>query len=212
MIERYLSITKVNLKYHLFPHITVAAILCMISPFIMGVRNLDILNTAKVLEIYISLLGIVLLVPVFLPDQDKDIRELIKSKRESVEVLHVLRIGLALLVLSIFIICFLIFLRKGNCVFPFGRYLYGTMASCIFLGGLGVFIYSFVDKLPVAYMIPILYYIMCYGGGEKYLGRFYVFSMLDGTVGDKIYLLAAGFIMILAGILIRDCVMSKLAS
>lgn len=203
MVERYVKIVKVNFKHHLFPHILVAAGMCLFAPFIMGVRNLDLFLTAKVLEIYVSLLGIVLLVPLFLPDQDKDIRELVKSKREPIQVLHYIRMGQSFLILCILIACFLIFLKQGNCIFPFGRYFYGTMSSCIFLGGLGVLVYSFIDNLPIAYMVPILYYILCYGGGKKYLGKFYLFSMLNGTVGDKIYLLIAGVLMIIVGIWIR---------
>ena len=203
MIERYLSISRVNLKHHLLPHIIASAGLCLLAPFIMGVRNLDLYYTAKVLDTYVSLLGIVLLVPVFLPDQDKDIRELIRSKRESLEVLHFIRIGQGLLVLSLFVASFLVFLQQGNCIFPFGNYFYGTISSCIFLGGIGVLIYSFIDNIAVAYMVPILYYILCYGGSKKYLGKFYLFSMFNGTVDDKIYLLIAGLAMIVAGILIR---------
>lgn len=207
MTERYLKLVKVNFKHHLFPHIVVAAGMCLLAPFIMGVRNLDLFLTAKVLELYVSLLGIVLLVPIFLPDQDKDIRELVKSKREPLELLHFIRTGQSLLILCIFVVCFLVFLQQGNCVFPFGKYFYGTMASCIFLGGLGVFVYSFVDNLPIAYMVPILYYILCYGGGQKYLGKLYLFSMLRGTVEDKIYLLILGVLMMIAGIWIRKRIM-----
>lgn len=203
MIERYLSISRVNLKHHMLPHIIVAVGLFFLAPFIMGVRNLDLYYTAKVLDTYVSLFGIVLLVPLFLPDQDKDIRELIRSKRESIVVLHFIRMGQALLVLSIFVASFLAFLQKGNCIFPFGRYFYGTMSSCIFLGGLGILIYAFVDNIAAVYMVPLMYYILCYGGGKKYLGKFYLFSMFNGTVEDKIYLLIAGLVMIIAGILIR---------
>jgi len=203
LIERYLRISRVNLKHHLLPHIIAALGLCFLAPFIMGVRNLDKYNTAKLLDVYLSLLGIVMLVPVFLPDQDKDIRELIRSKRESIVVIHFIRIGQALIVLSIIVLSFLMFLQKSNCIFPFGSYLYGTISNCIFLGGLGVFIYSIIDNIAVAYMVPLMYYISCYGGGKKYLGKFYLFSMFKGDIEDKIYLLVVGLAMLIAGILIR---------
>lgn len=169
----------------------------------MGVRNLDLYFTAKILDTYVSLLGIVLLVPLFLPDQDKDIRELIRSKKESMEVLHFIRIGQAILILFIFVASFLLFLQKGNCTFPFGKYFYGTISNCIFLGGIGVLIYSFLDNIAIAYMVPIMYYLLCYGGSRKFLGKFYLFSMINGRLEDKIYLLIVGLAMIIVGILIR---------
>lgn len=204
MVEKYLNILKVNLKFHLAPHMLVALALCIISPLVMGVRNLDLFNTAKILEMYISLLGIILLIPVFLPDQDKDIRQLIQSKPEPMWMIHILRTLEAFLVLMVLIMGFLVFLVKGNCTFPFWDYVYGVMANCIFLGGMGVMVYAVIDNIPVAYMVPILYYILCYGGGKNYLGHFYLFSMLGGSVEDKIYLLVSGIVMIVIGLVLRN--------
>ncbi|MEG1132107.1 MAG: hypothetical protein RSD77_07305, partial [Romboutsia sp.] len=56
----------------------------------------------------------------------------------------------------------------------------------------------------VGYMVPILYYMLCYGGGRKYLGQFYLFSMMQGNYIDKKYLLIAGIAMIIAGIFYRS--------
>lgn len=203
-MERYLKIAKVNLKFNLCPHIISAISLCLISPLIMGLKNLDSINTAKILEIYISLLGIILLVPLFMPEQDKDIRDLIKSKKESIVMNYLIRIAEALLFLVIMVLVFLAYLKIGNCTFDFAQYFYGTISTCIFLGGLGVLVYSIVDNIAVGYMVPILYYILCQGSGEKYLGKFYLFSMMQGNYIDKKYLLIAGIVMIVIGIFYRS--------
>lgn len=203
-MERYLRISKVNFKFNLFPHVIAAIILCLISPFIMGVKNLDSINTAKVLDVYISLLGIILLVPLFFPEQDRDINDLIRSKKESISVIHIIRLIEALLCLFIIVTSFLFYLKIGNCTFPFKEYLYGTIADCIFLGGLGIFIYSIINSLCTSYMVPVLYYIMCFGSGKKYFGKFYLFSMMGGSIGDKKFLLVSGIIMIAAGIILKS--------
>lgn len=202
-MEKYLNITKVYLKYQFLPHIVVAIVMCAVSPFIMGTENLDYISCAKILEIYISLLGIILFVPVFYPDQDQDIKDLILSKKESISTLHAIRIIEAVTILGLFIYLYLTFLKAGNCQFPFAQYYYGTMSSCIFLGGIGILAYSIIDNISVAYAIPILYYLICYGSGYKYLGKFYLFSMMTGTVEDKIYLMIGGIFMIVTGVLIR---------
>lgn len=203
-MERYLKIAKVNLKFNLFPHIIAALSLCLISPIIMGVKNLDSINSAKILEMYISFLGIIVLVPLFMPEQDKDIRDLVKSKKESITINYLIRIVEALGFLIIIVLGFLIFLKRGNCTFDFTQYFYGTISTCIFLGGLGVLVYSIVDNIAVGYMVPILYYILCYGAGKKYLGKFYLFLMMQGNILDKKYLLIAGILMIAIGIFYRS--------
>lgn len=202
-MERYLNIAKVYLRFQFFPHIAVAILLCVVSPFITGTENLDYLSCAKILEMYVSLLGIILFVPVFYPDQDKEIKDLILSKKESISTLHVIRMIQAALILGLLVYLYLAYLRIGNCQFPFAKYYYGTLSTCIFLGGIGVLSYSIIDNISVAYAIPILYYMLCYGSGNKYLGKFYLFSMMTGTVEDKIYLMLGGILMIVIGVVIR---------
>ena len=53
-------------------------------------------------------------------------------------------------------------------------------------------------------MIPVFYYICCYGAGEKYLGKFFLFSLMQGKTENKIWLGAAGILLTAAGIVIRN--------
>ena len=198
-MERNLQIAKVSLKYNLLPHIIICFFFFLIAPAMMGIENLNHFQTAQVLELFVSLFGIILFIPQFLPDQDKNIRDLLESKKESVLKIQCIRFFIALLSVSFFILMFLLRLKYGGCTFEFGKLFYGTMANCIFLGGLGILIYGFVDNVAVAYMVPILYYILNYGSGKK-LGKFYLFTMARGSSDEKLYILIAGIIMIACGI------------
>lgn len=203
-MERYLSIAKVNLKFNLLPHIISVLFLALLAPMIMGISNLEPLQVAKVVDLYLSLFGIVLCVPLFIPDEDHSIRELVQSKKESMFIVHGIRLVEEVLILLISLILFLLLMKQQGSHFPYYKYLYGGISNCLFLGGLGIISYSIVDNLAVAYMIPILYYIMCMGGAKRYLSKFYLFSMMGGSIEDKIYLLIAGILMIIAGIIIRN--------
>ena len=79
-MERYWQIEKTNLKYHVPLHILVCVILLGVSPLLMGVENLSAVDSAKALERYVALIGIIMLTPVFLPEQDIEIRELVYAK------------------------------------------------------------------------------------------------------------------------------------
>lgn len=201
---RYLNIAKMNLKFNLLPHILVTLFLAVLAPVIMGVSNLESLQVAKVVDLYLSLFGIVLCVPLFIPDEDHSIRELLESKKESMYVVHVIRLVEGVCILLISLVLFLLFMKQQGSNFPYYQYLYGAVANGLFLGGLGIMIYSILDNLAVAYMIPILYYVMCMGGAKKYLDKFYLFSMMGGSIEDKIYLLVAGIVMIGVGIIMRN--------
>lgn len=203
-MERYLNIAKVNLKFNLLPHILVVIFLAVLAPVIMGVSNLEALQVAKVVDFYLSLFGIVLCIPLFIPDDDHSIRELLESKKESMYALQGIRLveGVSILVISL--VLFLLFMKQQGSHFPYYQYLYGGIANGLFLGGLGIMIYGILDNLAVAYMIPILYYVMCMGGAKKYLDKFYLFSMMGGSIENKKYLLIAGIVMIVVGILLRN--------
>lgn len=203
-MERYLNIAKVNLKFNLLPHIIVVLFLAVLAPVIMGVSNLEPLQVAKVVDFYLSLFGIVLCIPLFIPDEDRSVRELIQSKKESMYLVQGIRIVEGVILLLISLALFLLFMKQQRSQFQYCQYLYGAIANGLFLGGLGIMMYSILDNLAVAYMIPILYYVMCMGGGKKYVGRFYLFSLMGGDIGDKIYLLVVGIIMIVIGIIIRN--------
>lgn len=209
-MERYFTIARINFRYQLFPHALTAIVLCLIAPLLMGVKNLDAGQTAKIVDMYLSLLGIVLFVPIFLGDEDKNIRDLVSSKKESISVIHGIRLMESLLILTGILLGFLLFLKYENCLFTVGRYLYAAMANCLFLGGMGIFVYAVSDLMPLAYMLPVMYYVMCFGAGKKYLGNFYLFSLMSGNIENKLYLLVLGIVMIAAGIYIRSAKRSTL--
>lgn len=199
-MERYLQIGKVNIRFNLFPHLLIALAFLCLSPFLMGVENLDAGSTAKVLEMYVALLGIILLTPIFLPEQDKDIRDLVGAKYTSAAAVTIIRILEAFVFLVIFIGAYVFMLKQNHCTFPEMKFCFGTLAEAVFLGGMGLCAYRIFDQIAVAYMLPMVYYMINFGGGKKYLGRFYLFTMVYGSYQEKIYLAAAGVLFIIIGI------------
>lgn len=202
-MKRYFEIAKINFHKNLSPHIGIAMAFIILVPFLMGVVNLDSSRTAQVLEVYIALLGIIILVPMFLPEQNKNIKDLVETKQTAMLEVHIIRIIEAALCLSICIAGFLIYLKFGNCIFPFTKFFCGTMAEAIFLGAMGIVIYAIFDNIATAYMFPLVYYIINFGSGRKILGNFYLFSMGQGSFVEKYYLFITGIVLIIIGILIR---------
>lgn len=202
-MERYLNIAHVNLRYNLLPHIMLAILMCVLAPCFMGTTFLTSEQVAKIIEAYLSLIGIVLLLPVFIPDMNRDIRDLLLSKRESMTVLQLLRLLQAILILIVVGVLFLLYLLSGSCVFQFNLMLYSFLANAIFLGGMGTLVFAIFDQIAFAYMIPLVYYILCFGGGKR-LGNFYLFTMQYNSVAEKKYLLIAGLLMIIGALVARN--------
>ena len=191
---KYLEITNVQLKHNVWKHLLISAGLLAASPLILGISNLDAAESAKVLETYVALIGIILFVPVFLPEQNRDLWELVKAKYTNITSVYLIRVGLSLLESVLLVLVYI-----GE--MEIGRYFFGTMAEIMAFGGLGIFAYAVSDNLIVGYMIPLGYYIAATGAGYKYLGKLYPFGMLQDFT-TKYWILATGILLMAGGILL----------
>lgn len=201
-MERYCGIVKEQLKYHTLWQLLISMGLLMFSPLILGIRNLDTMQSAKVLEMYVALIGIVLFVPVFQPEQNREIRDLIASKYTSILSIYSVRVILMALFLGILLFIYMEVMRQGNCEMPMGKYFFGVLAEIFAFGGLGILAYAVSDNLIIGYMAPVIYYVLSYGGGSKYLGKLYPFAMTT-DYETKYVLFAAGIICMIAGVVVR---------
>lgn len=202
-MERYWQIEKTNLKYHVPLHILVCVILLGVSPLLMGVENLSAVDSAKALERYVALIGIIMLTPVFLPEQDIEIRELVYAKYTKSAYVYLARLLGNMVISAVFLGIYIFMLHHNHCEFPVVKYYLGIYAEILFFGGLGLCFYGISDNLVIGYMAPVVYYIAAVGGGEKYLKMLYPFSMSMGSYVEKVYLFASAVILIAVGILFR---------
>jgi hypothetical protein len=205
-VEKYLQIGIVNFKHQLLPHLLLSFVVLLFSPFILGVENLDAVQTAQALEMYVAFLGIILLTPIYYPEQNQDLKDLVNSKYTSLTTVIFIRLLEAFLCLALFVGGFIIFLKNNHCTFPETYFYLGTLAEAVFLGGMGFLAYSIFDQIAIAYMLPMVYYVMAIGGGSKLLKVFYPFSMMYGSYREKVYLCITGGLFLLIGLGIRHMI------
>lgn len=202
-MTRYLEIGKENLKHNVWQHSLVCIVLLLLSPLVLGIENLTAVDTAKVLEMYIALIGIILLTPIFLPEQNKDLRDLVYSKYVKASAVYFVRVVEAALILIVLVGVYMGVLYYNNCDMEAWKYFFGTLAGMMFFGGMGLFFYGLLDNLVVGYMVPIFYYIVAMGSGAKYLKVFYPFAMTAGSYKEKCYMAVAAVVLIIAGLALR---------
>ena len=89
---RYLASGKEYVRHHLPQQALVSIMLFAAAPLLAGVRNLSVGETARLLDFYVVLPGMLLLIPVFLPEQDKAIRDLIRARYTSMGSIYLVRI------------------------------------------------------------------------------------------------------------------------
>ena len=97
-MERYATMAKEQLKHNMVWQTAISLLILVLSPLVLGIQNLDAEQTAKVLEMYVAVIGIVLFIPIFQPEQDRDVRDLIQSKYTDITAIYSIRFLVTLLV------------------------------------------------------------------------------------------------------------------
>ena len=203
-MERYVVVARENQKHNLWIPFLICILLLIVSPLFLGIENLTEPETAKVLEYYAVFISIILLPAVFLPEQDKDIRDLLSSKYTPMAKLYGIRIIQAMLYLMLLLGVYMCILKAGNCEFAFLKLYMGELATMVFLGGMGIFFYALTDQVVVGYMIPLLYYMLNITISPNKIKGLYLFSMSIGKYEWKWTLGMAGVVLLAAGIAIRS--------
>ncbi|MDE7308242.1 MAG: hypothetical protein K2N61_06185 [Lachnospiraceae bacterium] len=194
----YLEIAKNNLRHNSLLSVIAAVILCLLVPLFIGTANLDKLSAAMPLEMFVSLIGVILLTPVFGPEQNEEIRDLTAVKYFGIRKIYCIRTVYSAVIIVLLIGLFFIYMNIQNCeVTP--MLAFGTIADALFLGGMGMFVSAVSDNTVIGYMPPLFYYALNFGMGEK-LGKFYLFSMAAGEYKAKLWMLAAGVLLIFAAL------------
>ena len=203
-MERYVVVARENQKHNLWIPFLICILLLIVSPLFLGIENLTEPETAKVLEYYAVFISIILLPAVFLPEQDKDIRDLLSSKYMPVAKLYGIRMTQAIIYLMLLLGIYMCVLKAGNCEFAFLKLYMGELATMVFLGGMGIFFYALTDQVVVGYMIPLLYYMLNITISPNKIKGLYLFSMSIGNYEWNWTLGMAGGVLLAAGIAIRS--------
>lgn len=202
-IENYLNLIVINLKLNTLAYLLFSIVFLCILPIVQGVSNLNKTATALCLENFVAIIGIILLVPIFSPEESKEIDEVVSSKSISTFKPYAVRTVLASISILVLVSGFCTMLRYNSCIFPFIPYIFGTFISAIFLGSIGMFASSLLGSTIVGYMTSIWYLIINMMTGNKYVGDFYILSMKNNSFNEKYHLLFGCVVFIALSIIIK---------
>lgn len=186
-------ILSVNLKHNFIPHLLIALVIAFMTQVLSGITALNTREAAQPLERMLSLTGIVLLTPIFLPEQNENIRDLIRSKRTDYLAVCVIRLLYSILFLAVIIgfFTYMMLCRESNVTI---EHFVGGFASALFLGALGFFFAGLTQNTITGYMVSAIYYIANYSLKDE-LKNFYLFSMSAGSFTEKYWLLGGSVVI-----------------
>lgn len=184
-----LKIITVNLKHNFLPHFLAAVLIALLTPLVFNIHALSGREAAQPLEMLLPFAGAVLLTPVFLPEQNASVRDVIQSKK--IPWLFVCLIRVLCSIAALVLITAVFIMAMHHCESDVTvRHFVGSLASSLFLGSLGFAFAGLAGSVSAGYMAAVIYYIANIGLKDK-LGVCYLFSMCAGnTFSGKYWLLS----------------------
>lgn len=176
--SRHGKIFSVNLRYNFLPHFAIACIITLAVPMIFGISSLTARGAAQPLEFLLSFAGAFLFTPVFYPEQNKNVRDLIRSKRTGYLSVCLVRVIYSAAALAVIVGAMVLIMKLCESDVTW-RHFVGAYASALLLGSVGLFFAGASGNVTAGYMAAVIYYLACYAMKEK-LGAACVFSMTLG--------------------------------
>lgn len=190
-----------DVKHNFLIHYIVALCILLASPIFFSLSQLDSILAAQPLELYVPLIGVVLMTPVFLPEQNESIYDVVRSKKINHDIVCILRLICSVIVILCMIGAYVLYMKNCNSQVTV-RYFIGSSATALFLGAIGFAFAGIGRNVVVGYMASVIYYILNFSFGTK-LGYFYLFSMMHGSFIEKKWLILIAFCMVAATFLLR---------
>lgn len=195
------QIAKVNLRHNFTPLFLLSFIIMLLTPVLFGTTNLDYKAAAVPLEMFVSIIGIILLVPIFQPEQDDEIKEVVSSKYIDCIYVYLIRVVYSVIGIIVLVVAFALFMLLCGCEISIPL-IFGTIADAMFLGAIGFLTSAITNNLPVSFMVSLLYYVINITMKSK-LGILNIFAMMSGDYKPNLWLFLSGIFLICVAVCIK---------
>lgn len=200
--QRFQVLLKVNFKLAIMKPLVLSISYLLLLPMIHGISNLETKYVAELLEKFVSIVGIILMVPLCSPElKTKNIKESICGKVLSYGKIIAIRLFISAVILCFLITLYAIILKILHCEFPLVIYSVGTVITAGTIGIIGFITTLFSNNLILGYILSVSYFFMCWTGIINEEFPAYLFSMINNHMQQKgILLLIIIFSIVGSGI------------
>lgn len=191
------------IRFQYMPHLLLVLVFCLGSGFVVSFRNLAASQSAKVMEMYVIFIGILLFTPLFMPEQDREIWQLEQSRKTPMWQLYSIRILLATVMLLAIVSVFVGVLWSQGSEIEVWSLWSGSVCEILFLGSIGFAVSGMTNQVILGYMAAVMYYAVNIGN-SKIFGPFALFQMSRGNYDFRMEMLLITVVLLTAGIVIRE--------
>lgn len=202
-MRKNIKIATTFLLFQFYPHLILTLAFCLISGCFVSFQNLAADQSAKVLEMYVNFVGIILLTPLFIAEQDKEIWRLEQTKKTPMWQNYLVRLVMSLIIGATIVTIFLYILKGSDSVVYMKDMWIGGVSEVFFLGSIGFFVSGITNQVVLGYMAAVMYYAINIGAHDKF-GQLALFQMTRGEFDFAGWMSLVTVILLAAGIIIRE--------
>lgn len=197
------KIVQINLRHNFLVHFGIAVAVAILTPLVFSISALDFASSARPLEMLLCMTGTALLTPVFLPEQNENIRDVIRSKRFDYLSVCIIRVIYSIIALAAIIGVFVFVMKLCECDVTLAHFGAG-FGSAYFLGAVGLAFAKFGGSPTVGYMASMIYYMLNFIGSK--LGSFWLFTMSNGMKSINFALIIWGTLIIVGTFIVSKII------
>lgn len=197
------KIVQINLRHNFLVHFGIAVAVAILTPLVFSISALDFASSARPLEMLLCMTGTALLTPVFLPEQNENIRDVIRSKRVDYLSVCIIRVIYSTVALAAIIGVFVFVMKLCECDVTLAHFGAG-FGSAYFLGAVGLAFAKFGGSPTVGYMASMIYYMLNFIGSK--LGSFWLFTMSNGMKSVNFSLMIWGTLIIVGTFIVSKII------
>lgn len=198
MLEIYGAVCKKNLKIFLIPAALSALVVAVCLFIVTDLRECSPIFAANICQKFFALTGILLLSPVFTPEQKDNTEETVLAKVIPQRFVYLIRLMGALAALALYTAGFIGLLILLGGEIEFSRYFIHTFATALILGSIGFAATKFSGNFGIGYMLAFGFYIVQAFIPVKIITEhFYIFTLKSEAYSIiPLYVCAFVFIII----------------
>lgn len=197
-----MKIIKHNVKILFGVNTIIAVLYACLIPLAFSFKSIDYFQIIKISELYIPLIGIILLSYITSIEKTNLIEELSFVKKLSFNFIFLIRFFINTLLIILILVALFWDAKYQGAVFPFNKIFIGSLVSAIYLGIIALTAYNLTENLAVGYMISFGYYFFEFSTKGKYTKELYLFSLLKDSFTEKIYLSIGIAILLIINLII----------
>ncbi|SHH90860.1 hypothetical protein [Clostridium grantii] len=201
-IKSMIKIIKYNARILFGVNTIVAALFVGAMPFVFSLNNIEYSQIAKIAELYLPIIGIILLSYITSIERNNLIEEFSYTKKFRFNYIFLIRFFINTMLISFLLAVLFLYAKYQGGIFPFHKVFIGCLVTTIYLGFLALTAYNLTKNLSVGYMIAFSYYFFEFSTKGKYTKELYLFSLLKDSFSEKIYLAIGGIILLIVNVIL----------